>query len=207
MRQIICVIFIMLFLATSSRGNDVPAAAHYLSDPEQGFELKLIDLSIRAIYDSEVEADGYWFDSWTDESSYVWGDTIDVYSIVILSGQESERLERWDGFYLCGESNPAEYLHSGYIDFGTVQPGVYETCISYDTDEVQVKALLQEFVKTGTREEAVAATRALCGYKVITLGEVDDEKERKRIARTCDLAAGRVFYWIKRPEASKPSKL
>lgn len=61
----------------------------------------------------------------------------------------------------------------------------------------EVEALLSEFVKEGTREEAVMATRALCGYRVVNIG-VFDKEERKNVVQANERAAGRVFYWIKR---------
>jgi hypothetical protein len=62
----------------------------------------------------------------------------------------------------------------------------------------KVVALLKSFVKDGSKDEAVAATRALCGFKVINLGGIKDAKERRHVTSTCDLAFGQVFYWIKR---------
>ena len=62
----------------------------------------------------------------------------------------------------------------------------------------KAEELLKYFIKNGTREEAVTATRALCGFKVINLGGINDRKEKKKIMQTCELAAGRVWYWVKR---------
>jgi hypothetical protein len=58
--------------------------------------------------------------------------------------------------------------------------------------------VLRQVVDTGSKEEAVAATRALCGYKVISLGQIADVQERRRIATTCEPAGGRVFFWVPR---------
>jgi HEAT repeat protein len=62
--------------------------------------------------------------------------------------------------------------------------------------------LLQSFVQNGSKDEAVAATRALCGYKVVNLGSIRDPAQRKRVAATCDRALGEVFYWVKREESA-----
>jgi hypothetical protein len=58
-----------------------------------------------------------------------------------------------------------------------------------------VEALLKEFVDSGTKDEAVAATRALCGYRLVNWGN----------ARPAELAAAGavrvgsgVHYWIRR---------
>jgi HEAT repeat protein len=64
------------------------------------------------------------------------------------------------------------------------------------TDEV--KDLLNQFVKDGTREEAVMATRALCGYRIVNLGSIEDEEEKKKIVQTCEMAGRKGFYWIMR---------
>jgi HEAT repeat protein len=64
----------------------------------------------------------------------------------------------------------------------------------------EVENLLREFVKEGTREQAVMATRALCGYRVVNIG-VFDKEERRRIVQTSEVAAGRVFYWVERSRA------
>ena len=61
----------------------------------------------------------------------------------------------------------------------------------------QVKGLLEEFVEHGTREEAIMATRALCGYRIVNLGAID-ASERRAFAQSADLAFGRAWYWIKR---------
>jgi HEAT repeat protein len=62
----------------------------------------------------------------------------------------------------------------------------------------KVVTLLKTFVKDGSKEEAVAATRALCGFKVMNLGSIKDPTERRLVASTCDLAFGQVYYWVTR---------
>jgi hypothetical protein len=63
----------------------------------------------------------------------------------------------------------------------------------------QVEELLRAFVKDGSKAEAIMATRALCGYRVINIGQFDGKEAVQRsIAQTCEIAAGRVFYWIPR---------
>jgi hypothetical protein len=61
----------------------------------------------------------------------------------------------------------------------------------------EVESLLRAFVKEGSRDEAVMATRALCGYRVVNIGALDEE-QRKRVVENNERAAGRVFYWVKR---------
>ena len=75
------------------------------------------------------------------------------------------------------------------------------TLLHLDLSEM-VEKLLKEFVKNGSKEEAVMATKGLCGYKIVNLGSFD-EAARKRIVQTCDLASGRVSYWVKREAYQK----
>jgi len=60
----------------------------------------------------------------------------------------------------------------------------------------KVESLLKSFVKEGSKEEAVLATKALCGYKVVNLGSVPEPK-RQAVQRG-ERAFGDVFYWVPR---------
>lgn len=66
----------------------------------------------------------------------------------------------------------------------------------------QVSELLEEFVDTGTREEAIMATRVLCGYRMVNLGSIDPS-QRRTFARSARLAYGRAWYWVKRDTAAR----
>ena len=64
-----------------------------------------------------------------------------------------------------------------------------------------VEELLKEFITNGTKAEAIMATRALCGYRVIHIDMFGNDKAVQRhIMQSCELAAGRMFYWITRTE-------
>ncbi len=70
-----------------------------------------------------------------------------------------------------------------------------------------VEELLREFVRDGSKEEAVMATRALCGFRVIHLGAFEGAPDiQSRIKQTCDVAAGRVYFWVKRDQFDALSK-
>lgn len=58
----------------------------------------------------------------------------------------------------------------------------------------EVEALLNEFVNSGTKEEAVAATRALCGYRLINWGN----PKPAELAAAGAVHAHGVHYWIRR---------
>ena len=76
-----------------------------------------------------------------------------------------------------------------------------DVLVSLDPLTDAARAILRYVVETGTREEAVAATRALSGFKVMNLGSFPDPAERRRVAQTCEPARGRVFFWVPRDEA------
>lgn len=57
------------------------------------------------------------------------------------------------------------------------------------TDDVA--EILRDFVRDGTKEEAVAATRRLCGFRVERFELIDEAT-----LRTAERAWGRVWYWI-----------
>lgn len=67
-----------------------------------------------------------------------------------------------------------------------------------ETDD-NVEGLLRDYVRDGPKEDAVMATRALCGYRVIHLGAFEGAPYiQSQIRQTCEVAAGRVYYWVKR---------
>jgi hypothetical protein len=74
---------------------------------------------------------------------------------------------------------------------------IFYELLHLDLNE-DVKELLENFVKNGTREQAIMATKALCGYKVVHHGMIDDPKEKEAIYKKENLAYGQVYYWVKR---------
>ena len=64
-----------------------------------------------------------------------------------------------------------------------------------------VEALLGEYVRSGTKAEAVAATRALCGYRLINWGSA---KHADLVAAGAVHASG-VHYWIRRDAKVGPN--
>ena len=63
------------------------------------------------------------------------------------------------------------------------------------TDDL--RQLLEEIVRVGTKAEAVSATRALCGYRVAHVEEFPVD-ERPRVKATADRASGDLWYWVPR---------
>ena len=58
----------------------------------------------------------------------------------------------------------------------------------------EVEALLKEFVRSGNKDEAVAATRALCGYRLVNWGNAKPAE----LAAAGAMHADGVHYWIRR---------
>jgi len=63
------------------------------------------------------------------------------------------------------------------------------------TDDI--RGLLEEIVRVGTKDEAVSATRALCGFRVARIDEYEPHEQR-RIKDSCARAGGNAFYWVPR---------
>ncbi len=72
-----------------------------------------------------------------------------------------------------------------------------DVLVSLDPLGHDAEEILRYVIETGTKEEAVAATRALCGFKVVNLAAVPPA-ERRRVAQTHELAQARVYYWVPR---------
>ena len=58
----------------------------------------------------------------------------------------------------------------------------------------EVEALLKEYVHSGTKDEAVAATRALCGYRLVNWGN----PKPAELAAAGAVHERGVDYWIRR---------
>jgi HEAT repeat protein len=74
------------------------------------------------------------------------------------------------------------------------RPAVLTALVRSPLDE-EVRDLLREVVRTGTKQEAVIATRRLCGFRVARLEEFPAERQGE-IRRTCEQAWGQVWYWV-----------
>ncbi len=65
----------------------------------------------------------------------------------------------------------------------------------------EVEALLKEYVNSGTKDEAVAATRALCGYRLVNWGSAKPAE----LAAAGAVHARGVDYWIRRDATVGPA--
>src|SRR5688500_14845172 len=75
--------------------------------------------------------------------------------------------------------------------------GVLFALVRAPLDE-DVRGLLERFVAEGTKQEAITATRALCGYRVRRVEEFSDPELAARVPRECERAGGRVWWWVPR---------
>lgn len=70
----------------------------------------------------------------------------------------------------------------------------------------RVKAILETFARSADEAERQMALRALRGERVIHIdGYAADEAMQRRIKATCDIAHGRMYYWLPREEFALPT--
>jgi hypothetical protein len=63
----------------------------------------------------------------------------------------------------------------------------------------RIDELLKAFVKNGSKDEAVMATRALSGFRVVHIGIFEEDREAEaRVKQIGEIAYGRMYYWITR---------
>lgn len=68
-----------------------------------------------------------------------------------------------------------------------------------------VKTLLERFANAQDKDVSALARRALGGELIVHLDAyAEDEPLRRRIAESCDIAHGRMFYWL--PRAGLPAE-
>ena len=69
----------------------------------------------------------------------------------------------------------------------------------------RIRQLLEDFARSDDPREGDMARRALAGERVIHIDAyTSDPALRQRITQTCDIARGRMFYWL--PTAGIPAK-
>lgn len=70
-------------------------------------------------------------------------------------------------------------------------------CQLPEPDEA-VTQLLDDFVRLGSKDEAVQATRALCGYRLARLDELADAAQRQWVTAHCQRGGQEREYWVPR---------
>ena len=73
-------------------------------------------------------------------------------------------------------------------------PLLVRLCSSLDQTE-ETRHLLREFVRTGTKDEAVMATRALCGQMLLRT-DIVPEAERRRVRTQYDRGQDDLHRWV-----------
>ena len=62
-----------------------------------------------------------------------------------------------------------------------------------------VKSILEDFARSSHEAEHEMARRALAGERVVHIDHyASDEVQQRRIMASCDIAHGRVYYWLPR---------
>lgn len=70
----------------------------------------------------------------------------------------------------------------------------------------RVKSILETFARSADEAERDMARRALGGERVIHIdGYAADEAMQRRIMETCEIAHGRMFYWLPREKFVLPA--
>ncbi len=70
----------------------------------------------------------------------------------------------------------------------------------------RVEAILEEFARSPDEGERRMADRALRGERVVHIGNYEaDERQQCWIMESCDLAHGRMYYWLPRADVALPS--
>ncbi len=62
-----------------------------------------------------------------------------------------------------------------------------------------VKSILEDFARSNDEAERAMARRALAGERVVHIDRfANDDVKRRRIMASCDIAQGRMYYWLPR---------
>ena len=139
---------------------------------------------------------------------YAGNDAIQARLQEIMDDESETRKIRWSAFqalssgtFLASLATSPDAARKYFEDVPGLEKyrsTAMNLLVSLDPLTDEMRDVLRYIVETGSKDEAVAATRALCGFRVINLGGIPQEDERRRIAQTCELAWGRVCYWVPR---------
>ena len=137
---------------------------------------------------------------------------VEVVRAIADDERETGRLRRNAFFVLAStavrEEMPelAEETLRSFMDSDRYRmPVLLRLCTSTTTPSPAARAVLQEFVRSGYKEEAVMATRSLCGHRLMRVDGWLPPEVRQRVREQYDPAPD-VYYgvplcWIPRQEA------
>ncbi len=177
-------------LGTQVRPEAAPGILRALSDPARRVRKLALRLSVLYAGNSAIEAR-------LEEICFDEGETRRIRSAAFLALSS--------GTFLASLAESSEAARKYFEDVPALEKyrgSALKLLVSLDPLTDEMRDVLRYVVETGPKDEAVTATRALCGFRVINIGGVSPT-ERKRISQTCELAWGRVFYWV--PRASEPA--
>ena len=125
--------------------------------------------------------------------------------------RETSRLRRNAFFVLAStavrEELPeiAEETLRSFMDSDRYRMPVLLRLCTSTSPSPTARAILQEFVRSGSKEEAVMATRALCGHRLMRVDGWLPPEVRQRVREQYDPAPdvyhGVPLCWVPRPEA------
>ncbi len=176
-------------LGTQVRPKAAPGILRALSDPARRVRKLALRLSVLYAGNSAIEAR-------LEEICFDEGETRKIRSAAFMALSSGTFLAS-----LATSSEAARKYFEDVPDLEKYRGSALNLLVSLDPLTDEMRDVLRYVVETGSKDEAVTATRALCGFRVINLAGIPPA-ERKRIAQTCELAWGRVMYWV--PRASEP---
>jgi len=124
----------------------------------------------------------------------------------LVESEPDERVRRPAFGALAGDTNLPYGPDVSFIAFDTLRsltqadrfrPRVLFAALRATELTDDIRALLEEIVRVGTKAEAVSATRALCGFRVARIDEYETGEQR-HIKETRARAGGDLFYWVPR---------
>ena len=172
-------------LGTQVRPEAAPGILRALSDPARRVRKLALRLSVLYAGNSAVEARLL-------EICFDEGETRKIHSAAFLALSSGRFLAS-----LATSSEAARKYFEGIPELEKYRRSALNLLVSLDPLTDPMRDVLRYIVEAGDEDEVAMATRALSGFRVINLAGIP-APERKRVAQTCELAWGRVLYWVPR---------
>lgn len=177
-------------IGTQLQPKAVPGILRALSDPARRVRKLAVKLSVLYAGNSAIQAR-------LEEVCHDEAETRKIRSAAFLALSSGTFLTS-----LATSSEAARRYFEGVPELEKFRDSALKLLVSLDPLTDEIRDVLRFVAEAGTQEEAATATRALGGFRVINLAGIPP-LERKRIARSCELAWGRVLYWVPRAPKSR----
>jgi hypothetical protein len=172
-------------LGTQVRPEAAPGILHALSDPAR--RVRKLALRLSVLYAGNPAIEARLVEICFDEN-----ETRKIHSAAFLALSSGRFLAS-----LATSSDAARKYFEGIPELEKYRRSALNLLVSLDPLTDPMRDVLRYIVEAGDEDEAAMATRALSGFRVINLAGIP-APERKRVAQTCELAWGRVLYWVPR---------